>query len=94
MNWLGLGSSKFHNWKHRYGKVNEHNTAIPRDHWLENWEKQAIVGFHLKNPLEGYRRLTFMMRDDDVAALSPSRTYRVLKNAGRLDWQKFPRPER
>ena len=24
-----------------------------------NWEKQAIVSFHLKNPLEGYRRPTF-----------------------------------
>jgi hypothetical protein len=28
-----------------------------------DWEKQAILGFHLKNPLEGYRRLTFMMLD-------------------------------
>jgi len=28
-----------------------------RDFWLEEWEKQAIVGFHLKNPLQGYRRL-------------------------------------
>jgi hypothetical protein len=30
--------------------------------WLENWEKQAIVEFHLKSPLEGYRRLTFVVR--------------------------------
>jgi hypothetical protein len=21
--------------------------------WSEDWEKQAIIGFHLKNPLEG-----------------------------------------
>jgi len=41
--------------------VNEHNGWVPRDFWLEDWEKQAIIGFHLKNPLEGYRRLTFMM---------------------------------
>jgi hypothetical protein len=33
---------------------------------LEPWEKEAIIGFHLKNPLEGYRRLTFMMLDADV----------------------------
>ena len=32
--------------------VNEHNGWVPRDFWLEAWEKQAIVGFHLKNPLE------------------------------------------
>jgi hypothetical protein len=28
---------------------------------LELWEKQAIIEFHLKSPLEGYRRLTLMM---------------------------------
>jgi hypothetical protein len=30
-----------------------HNGWVPRDFWLEDWEKQAIIGFHLKNPLEG-----------------------------------------
>jgi transposase InsO family protein len=53
-------------------KVNEHNGWVPRDFWLEEWEKQAIIGFHLKNPLEGYRRLTFMMLDADIVAVSPS----------------------
>jgi hypothetical protein len=33
--------------------VNEHNGWIPRDFWLEDWEKAAIIGFHLNNPLEG-----------------------------------------
>jgi putative transposase len=41
--------------------VNEPNGWIPWDFRLEDREKQAIVGFHLKNPLEGYRRLMFMM---------------------------------
>ena len=61
--WLGLGASKYYDWKHRYGKANEHNARVPRDHWLEPWEKQAIVDFHVRYPLEGYRRLTFMMLD-------------------------------
>ncbi len=85
--WLELGTSKFHTWKERYGKVNEHNGQIPRDHWLEDWEKAAIVDFHDRHPLEGYRRLTFMMLDDDVVAVSPASVYRVLKAAGRLDRQ-------
>lgn len=85
LGWLCLGGSKFHDWKLRYGKVNEHNGQIPRDAWLEDWEKQAILDFHDRHPLEGYRRLTFMMLDDDTVAVSPSSTYRVLKNAGRLD---------
>jgi transposase InsO family protein len=83
--WLGLASSTFHNWKDRYGKANEHNGQVPRDFWIEDWERQAIIDYHDKRPLEGYRRLTFMMLDDDVVAVSPSTTYRVLKSAGRLD---------
>jgi transposase InsO family protein len=87
--WLGVGTSKFYTWQQRYGKVNEHNGRIPRDFWLADAEKQAIVAFHDQHPLEGYRRLTFMMLDADVAAVSPSSVYRVLKNAGRLDRNRF-----
>jgi putative transposase len=88
--WLSFSTSKFYDWRKRYGKVNEHNALVPRDDWLEAWEKQAIVDFHDRHPLEGYRRLTFMMLDADVVAVSPSSAYRVLKQAGRLDrrWQK------
>ena len=87
--WLGIGSSKFYNWRKRYGKVNEHNAGIPRDHWLEAWEKQAIVDFYRQYPLEGYRRLTFMMLDEDVVATSPSSVYRVLSKAGLLSrWKR------
>lgn len=85
MRWLGVAGSKFYDWRKRYGKVNEHNASIPRDHWLEDWERQAIIDFHQRNPLEGYRRLTFMMLDQDLVAVSPSSVYRVLKQAGLLD---------
>jgi hypothetical protein len=43
--WLGLATSKFYGWQTRDGKVNEHNAWIPRDFWLEAWEKQAIIEF-------------------------------------------------
>jgi len=82
--WLGITLSKFHSWKTRYGKVNEHNAWVPRDWWLTDGEKQAIVRFSFEYPLEGYRRLAFMMLDRDVVAVSPSSVYRVLKNAGRI----------
>ena len=89
--WLGVGSSKFYNWRSRYGKINEHNAWVPRDHWLEEWEKRAILDFELANPLEGYRRLAFMMLDADVVAVSPSSVYRVLRDAGRLaKWNGKP----
>jgi putative transposase len=57
---------------------------VPRDHWLTDDEKERICVFARSNPLEGYRRLTFMMLDGDVAACSPASVYRVLKNAGLL----------
>jgi hypothetical protein len=51
---------------------------IPRDHWLEQWEKDAIIDFHHQFPLEGYRRLTFMMlarRRFDTDGDNESHTY-------------------
>ena len=89
VDWLAVSKSKFHTWINRYGKANEHNAPIPRDFWLEEWERQAIIGFYHNNPLEGYRRLTFMMLDQDIVAVSPASTWRVLSKAGLLDkWNK------
>ncbi len=85
MAWIGLSSSKFYDWKGRYGKVNEHNGLVPRDHWLEASEKQAILDFYSQHPLEGYRRLTFMMLDQNLVAVSPASVYRVLKEAGLME---------
>lgn len=90
LGWLGLAPSKFHQWKARYGRPNAHNARAPRDGWLAAWEQQAILDYHDRHALEGYRRLTYMMLDEEVVAVSPSSVYRVLKRAGRLDrkWQK------
>ena len=79
--WLGIAPSKYYDWQSRYGKANEHNALVPRDFWLEDWERQAIIKFCLEHPLEGYRRLSFMMLDRDVVAVSPSSVYRVLSAA-------------
>lgn len=85
VDWLGVARAKFYEWRRRYGHANEHNGKVPRDHWIELWERQAILDYFDKNPLEGYRRLTFMMLDEDVVAVSPSTVYRVLRAGGRLD---------
>ena len=89
--WIGIARGKFFAWCKRYGKANEHNALVPRDHWLTPEEKQAIIDFHGHFPLEGYRRLTFMMIDRDIVAVSPSSVYRVLTGAGLLDrWNRKP----
>ncbi len=90
-NWLGLSASKYGNWQNRYGKVNEHNAMIPRDFWLTDWEQEEIKKYYIGHPLEGYRRLTFKMLDEDIVAVSPSSVYRVLKKAGLLQrWSTKP----
>ncbi len=82
---IGIARSKYYDWKHRYGKVNEHNAWVPRDFWLTDFERQEIIKYYHDNPLEGYRRLCYMMIDADIAAVSPSSVYRVLSNAGLLN---------
>jgi len=87
--WLGISRSKYYDWSQRYGRENQHNGHIPRSFWLEKWERQAIVNYYREHPGEGYRRLTYMMLDADVVAVSPSSVYRVLKQAGELKkWAK------
>lgn len=79
---LGLRRNKFCSWEERYGKENCHNGKMPRDFWVEDWEREKIVNFYNEHSTDGYRRVTYMMLDADVVAVSPATTYRVLKSAG------------
>jgi putative transposase len=89
--WIGISKSKFYDWRARYGMANEHNGRIPRDFWLEEWEKKAIIRYYHEHSDEGYRRLTFMMLDQDVVAASPATIWRVLNKEGLLRrWKSTP----
>lgn len=91
IDWIGIHSSRFFSWKSRYGKVNEHNAPVPRDHWLADWEREAICDLARAHPSDGYRHLTFMMLDADVVAVNPSTVCRVLKEEGLLcRWPRAP----
>jgi putative transposase len=79
LRWMGLTAGKYHAWKARRSLPNRHNGAQSRRFWLLEWERKAIIAFAIAHPLEGYRRLTYMMLDADVVAASPSSVYRVLK---------------
>ncbi len=89
--WLGLRENRYYEWQKRYGQANQHNGQIPRYFWLTEWEKAAILAYQVDHPDEGYRRMAYMMLDEDEVAVSPSSIYRVLKEAGRLNkWAKKP----
>jgi len=63
LGWAEIHSSTFNKWTRCYGKAHEHNGKVPRDHWLTDQEKQAIIQYHFDQPLNGYRKLTTMMMD-------------------------------
>lgn len=62
-----MGRAKFYDWRQRYGKANEHNALVPRDHWLTDEEKRAIIAFHER----------FLRKTDDH-----ERADRLMVNAG------------
>lgn len=82
MEWIGISRGKFYDWKQRYGKENRHNGRVPRDFWLQSWERDAIISFYGEHHDVGYRALTYMMMDRDIVAVSPSTVYRVLSQSG------------
>lgn len=82
---IPLQSSKYYIWCSRLGLPNDHNGIIPKNNWVLDWEKQAVISYAKDHPGEGYRRLTYMMIDDNIVALSPSAVYRILKRAGLLN---------
>lgn len=88
---LGVAPGQYYRWTASYGRVHAPHGTIPRDHWLTPGERQAILDYHERHPLDGYRRLAFMMLDAEVVAVSPATVYRVLRAAGRLDrWNRTP----
>jgi len=91
LSWLELSSSKYYNWQKRQGQTNQHNGQIPKHHWLLAEEKSAIEAYAREHPDEGYRRLSYMMLDENVAAVSPSSVYRALIEADLIKrWVKTP----
>jgi transposase InsO family protein len=83
---LGLKSSTYYNWLHRYQKqrLSDAKPVGRNPYRLLDWEKEAIRDFYLENQENGYRRITYMMIDQDIVYTSPSTVYRYLKSEGLL----------
>ena len=76
--WAGIGRATYYDWSARKGLANRHNPPPHQSHWTLPQEREAVVAFAREHPEEGYRRLTYMMIDADVAYLSPATVYRIL----------------
>ena len=82
--WLGIRRSKYYDWAQHVGEPWHCSNSIPRQHWLLPEERRAILDYARSHPGQGYRRLTYMMLDENIVAVSPSSTYRILSEEGLL----------
>lgn len=92
---LGFPKSRYHDWRARADAgVLDDLVGGPRSspHAILPEEKEAVIAYALRHPKEGYRRLAWMMVDEDVACVSPSSVYRILSDADLLyRWKRSSR---
>lgn len=92
---LGLARSRYYDWKRRAEEAllaDLFPRAERRPHAILAEEKEAVVAYALAHPQEGYRRLAWMMVDADVAYVSPSSVYRILRDEDLLyRWKRSRR---
>jgi len=79
---IGIHNARYYEWARRYGEENRHNGQIPRDYWITEAEKTSVIEYFQEHSQEGYRRLTYMMIDENVVAISPASVHRILSAAG------------
>ena len=79
---LGLPSRTYHRWGVTQGKGKRPEGVLPKGHWILPEEREAILVFKRQQPSLGAKRLSFMMLDRNVVAISPSSVFRVLQEAG------------
>jgi len=75
---LGVPRSVYYDWCARGKRLEDRRApGFMLDRPLTE-EVEAVVRYALEHTREGYRRLSWMMVDEDVAYLSPATVYRIL----------------
>lgn len=87
LNQVGVSPATYYRWEARAREdqledrfVQPHRHALPPT----PQEVQAVCAFALEHPAMGYKRLAWLMVDQDVAYLRPYQVYRILKEANLL----------
>jgi transposase InsO family protein len=79
---MKLSWGRYQGWKKRrrlsQPLKKERSCFAPRIDAPLKYEVEAVKRHALKNPADGYRRLTWQMIDEDIAYLSESSVYRIL----------------
>jgi len=91
---LGLTRSVYYDWlgKQKMGRLAD-RVVVPRSPLtVLSAEVKSAVEYAKAHPREGYRRLTWMMVDDDIVYLAPTTVYRILDKHDLLYRWKRPEP--
>lgn len=91
---LGLSKSRYHEWVRRAAAVTPGRSHPPAAVSVAGVAPgvASVMGYAVSHPRDGYRRLAWMMVDDDVGYLNPSSVYRILDDADLLSRWKRSRP--
>jgi hypothetical protein len=91
---LGLSKARYRDWTNRAAaeRLVDHRPIAPRFDAILPDERQAVITYALAHPKDGYRRLTWQMTDADIAYLSESSVYRILKDVELLARWKRHQP--
>ena len=76
---IDLSRATYFRWS-KAGSKKKHE--VSKDHWLQDWETGCIIAYKREHPEIGYHRLSWMMVDAGIVAVSPTSVHRVLLHAG------------
>jgi transposase InsO family protein len=79
LQYAGISQRTWREWGERRGAETKHNNNIPRAYYLTPEEVTAIIAYCIDNPLKGYRMQCWEMVDHNVAFVSCSSVYNVVK---------------
>ena len=91
LSYLDIAKSSYYRWcrELRSGNLQDNRGKAPCLDRILAEEEQAVIDYALAHPQEGYRRLAWMMIDENVVCLSPSTVYRILDKHDLLyRWKK------
>jgi transposase InsO family protein len=79
LDYAGIPQRTWREWQERCGVETKHNNNVPKVYYLTPEEVGAIIAYCIANPLQGYRMLCWEMVDRNVAFVSCSSVYNIIK---------------
>ena len=82
LKYAGISDRTWREWRQRRGIETCHNNNIPKSYHLTPNEVNAIIAYCTNNSLKGYRVQCWEMVDKNVAFVSCSSVYNIIKRYG------------